>query len=250
MDNSGWHKRFLVQAKWTEQLRRFVYQQIGITAQSLVLEVGCGTGVITSELKNYIHQQSIGIDIDFHRVKEAVQQDEYPLFSCADAYQLPFPSGSMDFVVSHFLFLWLKNPASALKEMLRVLKPGGLVVALAEPDHLARIDNPKELWELGAIQTQALIKQGANPMMGRMLPEIFSKAGVSEIQYGISGFQASPEKLPDWFESEWVTLQNDLQGLIPIEELKKIKEFDIHARSIGSRVLWVPTFYSYGKKTF
>jgi len=42
------------------------------------------------------------------------------------------------------------------------LKPGGTVIALAEPDHLARIDHPKELWKLAELQTQALIKQGAN----------------------------------------------------------------------------------------
>ena len=56
MDNVDWHARFLVQASWTGQLRQYLYQQIGINKQFRILEVGCGTGVITSEMANFTDQ--------------------------------------------------------------------------------------------------------------------------------------------------------------------------------------------------
>lgn len=250
MDENAWHERFLIQAAWTKQLRGFLYQQIGLTKESRVLEVGCGTGVITSELKNYSSQPTLGIDIDFNRVHKASALYELPWFSCADVYHLPFASQSLDFVVSHFLFLWLKDPVLALKEMLRVLKPGGTVIALAEPDHLARIDYPKELWKLAELQTQALIKQGANPMMGRMLSEVFSQAGIGKIQFGVSGFQTSPTTIPSWFDSEWKTLQDDLAALTTQEELDQFFTLEKSSRLNGSRVLWVPTFYVFGMRVY
>lgn len=250
MDNSGWHERFLVQSRWTQQLRQYLYDQIGINKTSRVLEVGCGTGVITSEISEYSSQPANGIDIDYDRVQKAASIISAPHFSCADVYHLPFASQSLDFVISHYLFLWLKEPVLALKEMLRVLKPGGTVAALAEPDHLARIDHPKELWKLAELQTRALINQGANPMMGRMLPDIFAKSGVREIQYGISGFQTSPTTIPEWFDSEWKTLREDLSPYLQQKELDTFFELEKKSRLEGSRVLWVPTFYAYGIRVY
>jgi ubiquinone/menaquinone biosynthesis C-methylase UbiE len=248
MDNDAWHARFLIQAGWTKQLRRFLYQQVGINEKSRVLDAGCGTGVITAELEKYTRLPVMGLDVDFSRVQTARSQTQHPGFACADVYHLPLPSNSLDFVVSHFLFLWLKKPVVALTEMLRVLRPGGSVVALAEPDYLSRIDHPREFWKLGELQTEALINQGANPMQGRMLPEIFTQAGVSHIQYGVSGFQTSPGTIPEWFESEWKTLADDLEGMMPPKELARSKEIDRITRINGSRVLWVPTFYAFGSK--
>ncbi len=250
MDNTSWHERFLVQSRWTQQLRQYLYDQIGIKKTSRVLEVGCGTGVITSEIKEITDQPVLGIDIDLDRVKKAASTYNALHFSCADVYHLPFASQSLDFVISHFLFLWLKEPVQALKEILRVLKPGGTVVALAEPDHLARIDHPKELWKLAELQTQALIKQGVNPMMGRMLPDVFTQAGVSNIQYGVSGFQTSPTTIPEWFDSEWKTLRDDLTPDVSQKELDAFFELEKKSRLEGSRVLWVPTFYAYGIRVY
>ena len=248
MDNSDWHERFLIQAKWTEQLRPFLYNQVGINDHSRILEVGCGTGVITSELKQYSNLPSIGIDFNFKRVVKADFLFSDPWYSCADAYQLPFASNTMDYVISHFLLLWLKDPTAALSEMIRVVKSGGVVIALAEPDYLARVDNPQDFRMLGILQTQALINQGANPMIGRRLPELFALVGFKEVQYGVSGFQTSPNVAPEWFENEWKTLRDDLGDILSEQELNRLQKLDRECRLNGSRVLWVPTFYAFGTK--
>jgi ubiquinone/menaquinone biosynthesis C-methylase UbiE len=250
MAEFDWHERFLAQSRWTFGLRQFLYQQVDIKEDSHILEVGCGTGVITAELNSFTKIKPIGMDIDLPRVQQAAALHPEPAFACADGYALPFPSNSIDLVFSHYYFLWLKDPIQSLLEIRRVLKPGGWMAALSEPDHLARVDNPQSLWKLGEMQTNALIQQGANPMAGRMLPQYFTKAGFEEIQFGVSGFQASPTEIPEWLESEWATLKHDLQDSATESELIQWQERDVQARKEGSRVLWVPTFYAYGKKSY
>ncbi|MBA4383729.1 MAG: hypothetical protein C0410_03255 [Anaerolinea sp.] len=250
MDNLDWHARFAVQAGWTKELRHYLYNQVGINEKSRVLEVGCGTGVITSELKEFTKIQVSSIDIQFERLEFAKKQDAPSNYDCADVYHLPFSQDCFDFVVAHYLFLWLKEPVQALIEILRVLKPGGCMVVLAEPDYLARIDNPKELWVLGEMQTKALIQQGANPMAGRLLSTQMQQAGFREIQYGISGYQVKSNEIPGWFDSEWKTLENDLAEQASAQELIKLHDLDQMAYQNGTRIRWVPTFYAYGNKYY
>lgn len=250
MDNLDWHERFSVQAEWTKQLRQYLFKQVGLNEKSRILEVGCGTGVITSELINYTKIPSNGIDIQFDRVEIAKKRDSASHYQCADVYHLPFIDHHFDFVLAHYLFLWLREPLQAMREIMRVLKPGGSLVALAEPDYLARIDNPQTLWTLGEMQTKALIQQGANPMAGRLLSKQLQQAGFTEIQYGISGFQTESNKIPSWFESEWKILEDDLAPFASSQELLKLRNLDLTSYQNGSRIRWIPTFYAYGKKHY
>jgi SAM-dependent methyltransferase len=57
----------------------------------------------------------------------AEQQIANVRFEVADLYALPFPDASFDVAFSHAVLLHLRQPASALQEIKRVLKPGGLI---------------------------------------------------------------------------------------------------------------------------
>jgi ubiquinone/menaquinone biosynthesis C-methylase UbiE len=243
-----WHKRFQIQASWTEQLRIFLYDQIGIKQDSRILEVGCGTGVITSELLSLTSLNPEGVDISFPRLKIAAENNDRPCYLCADAYHLPYRSDAFDFVLTHFFFLWIKDALPVLKEMIRIMKPGGTVIALAEPDYFSRIDAPPIFEALGYMQTNSLISQGVNPTIGRRLPELFSTAGLFDLQFGASGFQSQVSIIPEWWNSEWEVIKSDLSTVLSNNLLEEFKIKDFEARKNGSRVLWVPTFYVYGKK--
>ncbi len=243
-----WHDRFLVQSSWTRQIRQFLYPQFGLHQSSRVLEVGCGTGVITAELQELTAIPVTGIDILPDRLAFASVTFPEIRFAGADAMALPFADNTFDLVAAHFLFLWLPQPVKALREIIRVLKPGGVVAALAEPDHAARVDAPEALIELGKLQTASLAAQGANPRAGRSLPQWFSEAGVGLVEFGVSGFQEHAALIPDWLDSEWRTLRADLAGTLSENDLTSFEQLDKRSRQTGSRVLWVPTFYAYGKK--
>src|SRR5262249_1695403 len=60
-------------------------------------------------------------------IRQADLQDRIGLV-LADARSLPFPSASCDAVISNGLVHYLRDPAGLLREMLRVLRPGGLVL--------------------------------------------------------------------------------------------------------------------------
>jgi len=57
-------------------------------------------------------------------------------YQLGDANALPFPDASFDLVTCQTVLIHLKDPRHAIREMIRVLKPGGLLLA-AEPNNLA-----------------------------------------------------------------------------------------------------------------
>lgn len=73
----------------------------------------------------------INLGAGVHTVREdAVNLDIFPLEGVdvvADVHDLPFRDNSADAVISEFMFEHLKNPRLAVSEILRVLKPGGMV---------------------------------------------------------------------------------------------------------------------------
>ena len=242
-----WHARYKLQAGWTAEIRKYLYQRASLQDARRVLEVGCGSGAIVATLREHSQAQVIGLDIQLPILKFASGQDISSCFLNGDAYQLPFADKSFDVVASHFLLLWLKSPLTALAEMARVCRSGGYVLALAEPDHDGRIDEPRALERLGRLQTHALKRQGANTRAGRQLSGWFHQAGLEVIEYGILGGQWKGNPTEGFLASEWEMLKHDLQGLLAPADITRYCELDRAAWADGSRVLHVPTFYAIGR---
>lgn len=241
-----WHERFQQQALWTADLRAFLFSQVNLKEAASVLEVGSGTGAITTSLHALTQAQVYGADIDYERVRFSSSADPASAFSCADAAHLPYSGATFDLTFCHYLLLWLHEPLPSLKEMMRVTRPGAKILALAEPDHQARVDAPASLEPLGRLQTQALAGQGVCTNAGRKLASWFSQAGLQDVQIGVSGFQTHTAALPAWFDSEWQVLQQDLAASVAPDEMLRLKELDRQAWQTGQRVLWIPTFYAIG----
>jgi len=119
---------------------------------ALVLDLCCGTGDLALALAHAGKARIIGADFAHPmlvRAKEkavgqappANQSDASPIpFFEADALRLPFASASFDLVTSAFGFRNLANYEAGLREIQRVLKPGGAIAILefTEP--------PEGLW--------------------------------------------------------------------------------------------------------
>ena len=242
------HKRFSQQAGWTEPLRKYLFKRVTLPADANLLEVGCGTGAILSRLDAYTQGVCWGLDLNLASLRFARQiVKESPLVG-GDGSWLPFRSNAFQTVLSHFLLLWVANPPAVLAEMVRVVNPGGAVLALAEPDYGARIDYPDDLAGLGSLQAIALQHQGADPEMGRRLSGLFHAAGLVNIETGILGGQWSGPPSPAAWQTEWETLESDLAGLVAPKRLEQLKALDEAAYESGERVLFVPTFYALGFK--
>jgi hypothetical protein len=131
--------------------------------------------------------------------------------------------------------------------MRRVTRPGGWVLALAEPDYGGRVDYPEALIPLGVLQEAALSRQGAQTRLGRRLAALFHDAGLAEIETGVLGGQWREAPSPQEQAQEWAVLKADLAGDLPTLELARLRQLDQQAWARGERVLFVPTFYAMGR---
>ena len=245
---SEWHAWFSVQAGWTQPTRLWLYRQAGLAQAGDILEVGCGTGVVAGELTRLGSACVVGLDIDSEMLSFARRQQHGVTYVQGDAQALPFPGGSFDAVVCHYLLLWLVDPAQGVREMARVVRPGGHVLACAEPDYGGRVDHPPEMVRLGRLQAESLRQQGADPEIGRRLGGLFVAAGLQATVGVMAGRWDLPASPDDGFEAEWAMREHDLAGLVPSEELRRLRSADRQALADGQRTLFVPTFYTLGKK--
>jgi len=96
------------------------------------VDIGCGPGQMAVKLAQMTDLTVIGLDIEpeaveagRRRAKEAGLGDRAQ-FICADAHSLPFADNSTDLVMSKGTIPFLRDQVLAVKEIYRVLRPGGV----------------------------------------------------------------------------------------------------------------------------
>src|SRR3954471_5677682 len=109
--------------------------QAGLTERMKVADFGCGVGVVARMLAQIVGPSGsvTGIDLDGAQLEQAAalcagEGLENTRFVKASAESTGLPRNSFDLVYCRFLLLHLKEPASCLREMRAVLKPGGIIV--------------------------------------------------------------------------------------------------------------------------
>jgi demethylmenaquinone methyltransferase/2-methoxy-6-polyprenyl-1,4-benzoquinol methylase len=101
-----------------------------------VLDVATGTGDLAIALRDARANEVVGLDFSAAMLAEAAHKDRHrpigpPItWVEGDAMALPFPDASFDAVTVGFGLRNMPNYAAALGEMVRVLKPGGMLVCL------------------------------------------------------------------------------------------------------------------------
>jgi malonyl-CoA O-methyltransferase len=100
-----------------------------------ILDLGCGTGVASRHLqRRYPKAHVIAMDAAFGMLQRAAHQKSLiqQWFAlgfkrvCADAYQLPLKTASIDMVFSSLMLQWCDPPDAVFAEIRRVLKPSGV----------------------------------------------------------------------------------------------------------------------------
>ena len=101
----------------------------GVGQGDRALDVGCGTGVVTRAAAARIGPtgEAVGLDRNDAMLAVARRTSTQVTWRQGQAENLPFPAGRFDRVVCPFVLMFVDDRAQALREMARVLVPGGTV---------------------------------------------------------------------------------------------------------------------------
>jgi len=129
-----WHERFVQQASWTNQLRHFLYQQVGLKSDERILDVGCGSGKqcfsYWDELsgKADITGGDVSADLLSQAKAENDRRNAHIQFDYLDFNQpFQYANDVFDFVSCCFAIYYAENIPQTIEEMHRITNLGQTV---------------------------------------------------------------------------------------------------------------------------
>ena len=168
-----------------------------------VLDVGCGIGGSSRILAKEYEFEVTGVTISPKQVQRATEltsQGVTAKFQVDDALALSFPDNSFDVVWSIEAGPHMPDKVKYGSEMMRVLKPGGILVVA---DWNQRDDRQKPLnyWEKPVMRQ--LLDQWSHPAFSSIegFSEQIAETGLVEGEVATADW--TQETLPSWFESIW-----------------------------------------------
>jgi len=163
--------------------------RVGLRPGQSAIDLGCGPRGILDLLAERVAPAGrvVGLDSDPAHAAMAAEFAAGQGLSgveilTADARNTGLPRGSFDLVHARTLLVNLTEPADAAAEMTRLARPGGWV-ASAEPDTEHALCYPPHpaFDRLRDIFTLAFRRNGADPWIGRRVPELFRQAGLEQV---------------------------------------------------------------------
>ena len=185
-----------------------------IEADDRVLDVACGTGVLAREAASILGDDGFVAGLDPAPGMLAVASQLAPLIEWQEgtAESLPYATGSFDVVISQFGLMFFQDREAALREMLRVLAPGGRM-AVAVWDSLENSEAyPTEVALLDRIAGQAAADALRAPFVlgnRQELAGLFEDAGVASVEIATHHGTAR-------FPSIRTMVEADLRGWLPV----------------------------------
>src|SRR5437879_2565952 len=150
-------------ARWRARL----VQSVRAEPDDRVLDVATGTGLVARAIAERYGCEVVGLDRSADMLSAAAAGDGHIPLVRARAECLPFPDASFDHLTFTYLLRYVDDPAAVMRELARVVRPGGRIVALdfgVPPNPVLRA-----LW--WAYTTIGL------PIVGRAISEQWSSVG-------------------------------------------------------------------------
>ena len=202
--DKAWKEMLVYQREslWAEDTISMLAEWMNLKPGMSAIDVGCGLGYLGYTYWPYFGEGGcyIGIDIESELIDEASKNAEKwamggeAHFVIGDAYQMPFHDDSVDWVMCQVVFKHMAKPDLALAEMVRVAKPGGLVMC-KETDSLAYLcgkhyDSLPELSldeQLLRSKVQLICREGrimlgeGDLSIGPRIPRMMKQLGLEDI---------------------------------------------------------------------
>ncbi|GAA1976704.1 hypothetical protein GCM10009798_42380 [Nocardioides panacihumi] len=168
-----------------ERLRAWALAAADVRPGDICVDVGSGTGTMTRRLAALARVDStpgkaLGIEPNVTlreiAVRRAAGARSHAQFGPGLATDLPLPDGVADVVWCERVLQHVPDPAAAIAEIARVLRPGGRAVLL-DSDHESRVESDMDP-DVARALTTAFMSQLANPRAARNIPRQASAAGL------------------------------------------------------------------------
>lgn len=160
------------------------------------LEIGCGSGVVLRDVAALIGRRGevVGVDPSRRAIAAARRlcrerpEDRHIALRVADGMDLPFRAGRFDVALAVTVVLHVADPAGLVREMTRVVRPGGRIglqdqdfgtLALSHPD--------RDLTD--RILRGVIGRIYEEPYSGRRLPMLLRGAGLEEVRLETDVYQ-------------------------------------------------------------
>lgn len=180
------HRLWLLHSIYSPAGKRILLQA-GLRQGMKIADFGCGVGATTRMFSEITGASGhvTGIDVHAAQLEEARQACatnglENASFVHADACDTKLPAESFDLVYCRFLLLHLTNPNDCVREMYRVLKPGGVLVL--EDGDLATAESvpPSAMNAFAELFTKLGPIRGVNYSISRDLFHMMQAAGIPQ----------------------------------------------------------------------
>lgn len=177
---------YQAQATWPQE--QALFDRYGLSGVLKILDIGCGTGEITRRLaQRYPQAQLFGVDIldaNLARARrDTVDGSDRISYQPGDAYALTFPDAHFDLVVCRHMSQAVPEFPRVLKELGRVLKPGGWLHLLTEDYGMLHMATPgfdsDLFWNQHALTY--LRRMNCDAHIGRHSPALLERAGYQNI---------------------------------------------------------------------
>lgn len=170
-------------ATWADELK--FLQWAGLRAGDRVLDVGCGPGVISSLIAEYVGPKGAvtGVDIseELLATGRALSRNQVT-FTQGSVYDLGAFRGQFDFVYARLVFQHLSKPAEAMAQIHSALYPNGRVCVLDSDEGLFGIyPEPPGLAKLLGDTQQLQQQRGGDRFIGGKLAYIMKTAGFLDV---------------------------------------------------------------------
>jgi ubiquinone/menaquinone biosynthesis C-methylase UbiE len=171
--------RLAQQAAIVASTEEEILRALGLPERGRALDVGCGPGFVAARMSRARPGlRIVGVDRDLGVLRKARTAVEV---AGGTADRLPFPDASFDAAIARLLLRHLPDPAAALAEIHRVLRPGGRAIVIDTDDGALVMHPPSPAFVRALAAREATFRRaGADPFIGRRVPELFAAAGFVE----------------------------------------------------------------------
>ena len=246
-------KKLDLQAIETAEERIPLYLKIGIKDANLVLDVGCGPGMVTRDIAHLTKSKVYAIDNSKYMIKVAktVLKDYKNVeLREGEASNLPFDDSMFDIVTCNLLLMWAKNPQKVVNEMARVTKTGGIVLASLEPDYGGKLHWPENQKVDPIFAGKAIREKGGDPHIGRKLRLLFVRAGLeTTVGIGNNRIWSCEEDRNYYLHARDFYVKALKNSGLSEKEIDKWEYDYLKSLDEGIQLNFFPQFYAIGKKS-